>query len=539
MDGLPDVDNSEKPRGRHTYNQGPDPNLIDPNIASLDVSTREARWGFTTEELANAVKVVKVLRDKPSLYVGDPWLMQSGMYQMLSRRPEDRAVHEALKNDRREKMKQRKSKDEIRINKTELKKQRDAVLSQLLLESEREAVLTIGDGSTEEVDISVKPITDRIGESGENEDSSLELYHSRVCYTCKTPFKILHHFYYSLCPPCADLNYTKRTQTRDMRGHVVLLTGCRIKIGFEIALSLLRCGATVIGTTRFPSECEERFMALPDHAEWEERLHLYALDLRDLHKVTTFTEYLLQRYATTGIFAIINNAAQTIARPNSYYSGVWEKEHTRPATKFIDRQWTHVTPTLTSLAYPGENMDQQVLTTVYDRYDLRQESTDRRATNSWTERLHEVRGEEAAEVMAINALAPLILNARLKPLLLARKDPSTSEKRFIINVSAMEGQFYRHKDGTHAHTNMAKAALNMMTRTSAGDYAKDGIFMNSVDTGWITDESPYAKQQRRTKEHKLFCPIDEVDAAARCLDLIYTDSSQYGKFWKDYTTVAW
>eukprot|EP00656_Telonema_subtile_P044811 TRINITY_DN51065_c0_g1_i1.p1 TRINITY_DN51065_c0_g1~~TRINITY_DN51065_c0_g1_i1.p1 ORF type:complete len:185 (-),score=40.38 TRINITY_DN51065_c0_g1_i1:48-602(-) len=159
----------------------------------------------------------------------------------------------------------------------------------------------------------------------------------------------------------------------------------------------------------------------------------------------------------------------------------------------------------------------------------------------------EVDGSEAAEVMAINALSPFILNAKLKTLLMNRcgEEPDDtnaepevishsarkagaerigkfpSSARFIINVSAMEGQFYRHKQTTHPHTNMAKAALNMMTRTSAEDYAKDGIYMNSVDTGWITDESPAEKKKHRAQESML-CPLDEVDAAARCLDLIYT-----------------
>ena len=94
------------------------------------------------------------------------------------------------------------------------------------------------------------------------------------------------------------------------------------------------------------------------------------------------------------------------------------------------------------------------------------------------------------------------------------------------------------KSGGHPHTNMAKAALNMMTRTSGADYAKAYIYMNSVDTGWITDESPLSKKQRRADEDKL-CPLDEVDAAARCLDLIYVDSTEHSKFFKDYHEIPW
>jgi NAD(P)-dependent dehydrogenase (short-subunit alcohol dehydrogenase family) len=142
-------------------------------------------------------------------------------------------------------------------------------------------------------------------------------------------------------------------------------------------------------------------------------------------------------------------------------------------------------------------------------------------------------------VMAINGLAPMIINAKLKPCLCNRDgETDQTEGRFVINVSAMEGQFYRFKQSTHPHTNMAKAALNMMTRTSGTDYAASCIFMNSVDTGWITDESPLSKKQRRADAEQL-CPLDEVDAAARCLDLIYTDSKEHSKFFKDYHEIPW
>ena len=103
----------------------------------------------------------------------------------------------------------------------------------------------------------------------------------------------------------------------------------------------------------------------------------------------------------------------------------------------------------------------------------------------------------------------------------------------------MEGQFYRYKNTTHPHTNMAKAALNMLTRTSAADYAQNKIYMNSVDTGWITDESPLPKQNRKIAKDQLFTPLDEQDAAARVLDLIYTQSEVFGRFWKDFQIIPW
>merc|ERR1711865_24177 len=118
--------------------------------------------------------------------------------------------------------------------------------------------------------------------------------------------------------------------------------------------------------------------------------------------------------------------------------------------------------------------------------DVNGQQLDLRSKHSWKLRLHEVSTEEFVECLCVNTIAPFALNSRLKELLLRSSRP----QRFIVNVSAMEGKFYRTKTVNHPHTNMAKAALNMMTRTSGQDYAVDGIFMNSVDTGWINDENP-------------------------------------------------
>ena len=116
--------------------------------------------------------------------------------------------------------------------------------------------------------------------------------------------------------------------------------------------------------------------------------------------------------------------------------------------------------------------------------DVNEQQVDLRTVNSWLLRMHEVSTPELAEVFAINALAPFILNSKLKSLMAAT---APGEYKFIVNVSAMEGKFYRHKSPNHPHTNMAKAALNMMTRTSAADYAESKIYMTAVDTGWIND----------------------------------------------------
>ncbi|GET90014.1 oxidoreductase-like protein [Leishmania tarentolae] len=430
------------------------------------------------------------------------------------------------------------------------------------------------------------------------DDTQLMLNKFIGCHICKVRYNRLHPYYYSMCHLCGEYNYNKRLMARDLRGKTVLLTGCRIKIGYAMALSLLRCGATVLGTTRFIHEAVARFQQEIDYDVWKDRLHLFSLDLRDMWVVTQFCAFVRQRYKK--LFAIINNAAQTIARTPHYTEHLRNIELNPPASleASIQRdecaaEWhnffcRHTTVTVgqpLSIEYhPSmqpfldthqaashddageEGGSKSVLprsgitgsnesplpddaavslhvasdrTLIFDRYDTQAEESDHREKNSWVMNLAEVQGSEAAEVMAINALSPFILNGRLKVCLKDREgDALPSEPRFIINVSAMEGQFYRFKQTTHPHTNMAKAALNMMTRTSAEDYAADGIYMNSVDTGWITDESPKLKKERRAEQFML-CPLDEVDAAARCLDLIFTDSRVYGMFYKDFKVIAW
>jgi NAD(P)-dependent dehydrogenase (short-subunit alcohol dehydrogenase family) len=176
--------------------------------------------------------------------------------------------------------------------------------------------------------------------------------------------------------------------------------------------------------------------------------------------------------------------------------------------------------------------------------DINGQQLDLRTSNSWLLKMEEVSTPEVMECFFINAIAPFVLNSRLKPLMSV---PTPRADRYIINVSAMEGKFYRYKMANHPHTNMAKAALNMMTRTSAEDLAKThGIYMNSVDTGWINDENPLERATKTAKTNLFQTPIDEVDAAARILDPIFTgveckadEPKDYGKFLKDYRETEW
>jgi NAD(P)-dependent dehydrogenase (short-subunit alcohol dehydrogenase family) len=196
-------------------------------------------------------------------------------------------------------------------------------------------------------------------------------------------------------------------------------------------------------------------------------------------------------------------------------------------------------PELTQLALLADDVHLDPTTFPEGRLDVDLQQVDLRRTNSWRLRMAEVPTVELLEVHLVNAVAPFVLNARLKGLMLRHP----SRDKHIVNVSAMEGQFYRGtKTDRHPHTNMAKAALNMMTRTSAQDYARDGIFMNAVDTGWVTDEDPADLAERKHAEG-FRPPLDIIDGAARVVDPVFdghrTGQHRFGLFFKDYAPTPW
>ena len=391
----------------------------------------------------------------------------------------------------------------------------------------------------------------------------------RKCYVCKAAFTKVHPFYDQMCEACAELNWQKRNQSADLSGRVAIVTGARVKIGYHAAIKLLRAGCHVIVTTRFPHDAAQRYGREEDFEAFRDRLEIHGLDLRHTPSVEAFAAHVVRTHDRLDF--LLNNACQTVRRPPGFYRHLVDLEahaevpaHLRPllASHESLRASSHAAHALAErdAALPvglvASAQLSQVALTEDDHRDALQlfpegrldqdlQQVDLRGRNSWRLALDEVPTVELLEVQLVNAIAPFVLDARLKQLML-RPDPvkGPTRDKHIVNVSAMEGQFYRdHKTDRHPHTNMAKAALNMLTRTSAADYVKDGIHMNSVDTGWITDEDPHEIAAKKQEVHGFHPPLDSVDGAARIVAPIFdgflTGEHPWGLFLKDYRPIPW
>ncbi|MFC4604591.1 SDR family NAD(P)-dependent oxidoreductase [Rhodococcus kronopolitis] len=435
----------------------------------------------------------------------------------------------------------------------ELKRRRRIQARDLVSEADRAVVAATATGSPERIDDETAGVLISSNTAGA---SAGTLIRPRPCYICKQRYTVVDAFYHQLCPDCAASSHAKRDASTDLTGRRALLTGGRAKIGMYIALRLLRDGAHLTITTRFPNDAIRRFKAMEDSADWIHRLRVVGIDLRDPAQVVSLADSVA---AQGPLDILINNAAQTVRRSPGAYSALAEAESgPLPAGELPDvltfgkTSDAHPAALASSLPEAAQSIVHQVseLAMVAGSASLERIEQgiaidagglvpDLAHTNSWVQTVAEVDPIELLEVQLCNSVAPFILVSRLRPAMAA----SNFRRKYVVNVSAMEGQFSRaYKGAGHPHTNMAKAALNMLTRTSAKEMLdEDGILMTAVDTGWITDERPHYTKVRLADEG-FHAPLDLVDGAARVYDPIVQGElgvDLYGCFLKDYQPSPW
>eukprot|EP00026_Physarum_polycephalum_P008719 Phypoly_transcript_08818.p1 GENE.Phypoly_transcript_08818~~Phypoly_transcript_08818.p1 ORF type:complete len:467 (+),score=54.24 Phypoly_transcript_08818:3-1403(+) len=417
------------------------------------------------------------------------------------------------------------------------------------------------------------------------------------CYMCKKrsiPSVQLCRTDLTLCEACID----KNKEMMDHWGHfkgldecVALVTGGRIKIGYYTALRLLRCGVTVIVTTRFPHDAALRYSKERTFEKWKHKLHIYGVDLRHLPSVNSFIAHVLQRYKRLDM--LINNAAQTKRRPRAYYREVVKRERILMGGELKQRYLikdfasdpfmiedgksdpaleTSVVPGYTaSSLVPIMSVGQVALDTslpisaaltqvplhpmdLKERddelfppglVDEHNEPLDLRPSTSWNQKIDEISTVELMEVQIVNSMVPFMFITSFTPLLEEAAAISGYKSAFVVNVTAVEGMFsFNKKNGGHPHTNMAKAALNMLTKSISETFAQSNIFVNAVDTGWCT-EMRYVPLHKRDEKGvpRRPVPLTDRDGAARVLYPISVGLTEvdppYGVLYHDFEIVPW
>ena len=326
---------------------------------------------------------------------------------------------------------------------------------------------------------------------------------------------------YGICQSCKELNERMQRIRVDLTGRVAVVTGGRIRIGFATALRLLRDGAKVIVITRYPYDALDRYKKEPDYDAFKERLVIYGFNLMWVNKTEELLQFIREQ-SPDGLDFLINNAAQTIKKSRQYYQELQQQEQ--------DRKLLHGMVDCGGLAeIEQESRIENMLVPMQQSPQIKEESP---MFNSWVAKAEDISVQEMLEVQLVNVTMPFLLVGQLKQWM--KKSPH--KNKFIINVSSVEGRFNKKKKlSRHVHTNMAKASLNMMTHSMSLEYEKEGIYMYSVDPGWVSNQFP--SEYEASKGFEQYLTFE--DAASRICHPIYTKLYEdtikdAGSLWKDY-----
>jgi NAD(P)-dependent dehydrogenase (short-subunit alcohol dehydrogenase family) len=216
---------------------------------------------------------------------------------------------------------------------------------------------------------------------------------------------------------------------------------------------------------------------------------------------------------------LINNAAQTISREKPFYDDLIKQEIEElsqcDVNRIINIKDIQTNDSVVSFSEIKQNNN------IFPKgvFDNEGQQLDLSSKSSWSLEADEIPFNEFAEAQVINSWAPFYITCKLKPLMMK----SNSFDKFIINVTSQEGYYNPNKKTTHAHTNMAKASLNMFTATTGNYFKKNNIHLCSVDPGWVSYMSECIKlfENESKKNTFLNIPLDNIDGAMRILQPVY------------------
>ncbi|KAK4870695.1 hypothetical protein LT330_005043 [Penicillium expansum] len=376
------------------------------------------------------------------------------------------------------------------------------------------------------------------------------------CYICRYRFSPTdsHELYPALCRQCGMFNIgclnLSLPEKLDLSGKIALVTGGRINLGYFTTLRLLRCGAKVIVSSRYPADAAVRYSTEPDFSQWEKRLKVVGADFRtanDAFRLVQIVERLLCAWdgetpsdTPQSLDIIINNAAQTLTDPvKGEVRAISREDHLKNHPKAIallaeseNERYTprvrggqqatwipRITNNRTQDQIEDASNDQPTNQIATKGLRTTENEDEELSKSSWVQSLHEIPYSDLISAHSVNAFVPLILCRELLPVMgtppsSSSLSPSTPAG-YIINVSSREGILEdtpqsSSKAGHHVHTNMSKAAINMITETEAHAAWKGRrVAMNSVDPGYMS-----AAPECRTVEG---CPIGFEDGAGRVL----------------------